>query len=161
MDDGRLTDGQGRTVDFKNSIIIMTSNLGSQTIQETQGAQRNEMVMEILRQSFKPEFLNRIDDIITFNNLNQDHLKQIVNIQLALLRKRLEDRKLFIKLTDSALVFIVDHGYDPVYGARPLKRAIQRHIQDPLALNILEGKFMEGDEINIDVNPSVDSLVFN
>lgn len=161
MDDGRLTDGQGRTVDFKNSIIIMTSNLGSQTIQETQGAQRNEMVMEILRQSFKPEFLNRIDDIITFNNLNQDHLKQIVNIQLALLRKRLEDRKLFIKLTDSALEFIVDHGYDPVYGARPLKRAIQRHIQDPLALNILEGKFMEGDEINIDVNPSVDSLVFN
>ncbi len=161
MDDGRLTDGQGRTVDFKNAIIIMTSNLGSQIIQETEGKQREEQVMEILRQALRPEFLNRVDEIILFNNLTRDSLKQIVAIQLGLLKKRLEERNLVIKLTDSALDFIVNHGYDPVYGARPLKRAIQRHIQDPLALNILEGKFSDGAEITVDRDSAGDSLVFS
>jgi ATP-dependent Clp protease ATP-binding subunit ClpB len=160
MDDGRLTDGQGRTVDFKNSIIIMTSNLGTQVIQETESPQRYEKVMEILRQALKPEFLNRVDEIILFNNLGRDHLKRIVDIQLELLRKRLQDRKLSLKLDDRALEFIVNHGYDPVYGARPLKRAIQRHIQDPLSLKILEGEFKEGDEITVNANPSSDKLTF-
>jgi ATP-dependent Clp protease ATP-binding subunit ClpB len=160
MDDGRLTDGQGRTVDFKNSIIIMTSNLGTQVIQETESPQRYEKVMEILRQALKPEFLNRVDEIILFNNLGRDHLKRIVDIQLELLRKRLQDRKLSLKLDDRALEFIVNHGYDPVYGARPLKRAIQRHIQDPLSLKILEGEFKERDEITVNANPSSDKLTF-
>jgi len=160
LDDGRLTDGQGRTVDFKNTIIIMTSNLGSQVIQETTGEARDERILELLRRSFKPEFLNRIDEIITFNNLSHEHLKKIVGIQLELLKKRLAERKLSISLTDKALEFIVSHGYDPVYGARPLKRAIQRHIQDPLALNILEGKFKEGDAITVNADRSGGKLVF-
>ena len=160
LDDGRLTDGQGRTVDFKNTIISMTSNLGSQIIQETSGAQREERVLELLRRTFKPEFLNRIDEIIIFNNLTSEHLKQIVDIQLGLLKKRIAERKLFIELTETAVEFIVRHGYDPMYGARPLKRAIQRHIQDPLALNILEGKFTEGDTILVDVDRSGSKLVF-
>ncbi len=160
MDDGRLTDGQGRTVDFKNAIIIMTSNLGSQVIQEEEGPGREQKIMGIMRQAFKPEFLNRVDEIITFNNLERDHLKRIVDIQLALLRKRLEERKLALSLTGSALEFIVNHGYDPVYGARPLKRAIQRHIQDPLALQILEGNFSEGDTIQVDTGKG-DKLEFS
>jgi ATP-dependent Clp protease ATP-binding subunit ClpB len=160
LDDGRLTDGHGRTVDFKNTIIIMTSNLGSHVIQKTRGDERDRQVMELLRQAFKPEFLNRVDEIIIFNNLSLEHLKTIVDIQLALLRRRLAERKLAIELSDKALEFIVNHGYDPVYGARPLKRALQRHIQDGLALNILEGKFKEGDIIKIDTDKKGDGLVF-
>jgi len=160
LDDGRLTDGHGRTVDFKNTIIIMTSNLGSHVIQKTQGDERDRQVMELLRQAFKPEFLNRVDEIVIFNNLSLEHLKTIVDIQLVLLRKRLQERKLAIELSDKALDFIVNHGYDPVYGARPLKRAIQRHIQDGLALNILEGKFKEGDIIKIDTDKRGSGLVF-
>jgi len=160
LDDGRLTDGHGRTVDFKNTIIIMTSNLGSHVIQKTHGDERDRQVMELLRQAFKPEFLNRVDEIVIFNNLSLEHLKTIVDIQLSLLRKRLAERKLAIELSDKALEFIVNHGYDPVYGARPLKRAIQRHIQDGLALNILEGKFKEGDTIRIDTDKKGAGLVF-
>ncbi len=160
LDDGRLTDGHGRTVDFKNTIIIMTSNIGSQIILELEGKEREEKVMNILRQTFKPEFLNRIDEVIMFDSLTQDELKKIVDIQIKLLQKRLEDKKLTINLTENALDFISQHGYDPVYGARPLKRSIQRYIQDPLALNILEGKFSEGDEIEITTSSSGDSLVF-
>ncbi len=160
MDDGRLTDGQGRTVDFKNTIIILTSNLGSQVIQETEESGREEKVMEMLRLEFKPEFLNRLDEIILFNSLTRDHMKRIVDIQLELLKKRLQDRKLKLNLTDKALEFIVNHGYDPVYGARPLKRAIQRHIQDLLALQILEGRFSEGDTISVDEDPSGGKLIF-
>jgi len=160
MDDGRLTDGQGRTVDFKNSIIIMTSNLGSRVIQETSGQKRDEKMQEILRQSFKPEFLNRIDEVILFGNLNHDHLTRIVEIQLGLLRKRLEEHKLTLTLSDKALEFIVNHGYDPVYGARPLKRAIQRHIQDPLAIKILEGTYKEAAEISVDTDDSGSELTF-
>jgi ATP-dependent Clp protease ATP-binding subunit ClpB len=161
MDDGRLTDGHGRTVDFKNTIMIMTSNLGSQIIQDTEGARRDSKVQEILRQAFKPEFLNRVDEIITFSNLDREHLTRIVDIQLELLRKRLEERSLNITLSDKALAFIVSHGYDPVYGARPLKRAIQRYIQDPLALKILEGACGPGDTIAIDVDPGGSALTFS
>ncbi len=160
MDDGRLTDGQGRTVDFKNTIIIMTSNLGSQTIQETGGSERGAKILEILRQAFRPEFLNRVDEIITFDNLERGQLKRIVDIQLDLLRRRLAERKLTLDLTDRAVDFIVNHGYDPAYGARPLKRAIQRHIQDPLALEILKGSFAEGQTILTDVDEKDERLVF-
>ena len=160
LDDGRLTDGQGRTVDFKNTIIIMTSNLGSHIMQKTGGEERDRQVMELLRQAFKPEFLNRVDEIIIFNNLSLEHLKTIVDIQLGLLRRRLAERKLAIELAPAALNFIVSHGYDPVYGARPLKRAIQRHIQDGLAMNILEGRFKEGDTIKVDVAKDGSGLVF-
>jgi len=161
LDDGRLTDGQGRTVDFKNTIIIMTSNLGSQIIQETEQDMREKKIMELLRSEFKPEFLNRLDDIILFNTLSRKNLKSIVNIQLNLLKKRLCDKKINIEVTDTALEFIVSHGYDPVYGARPLKRAIQRHIQDPLAMELLKGRFKEGDTIVVDNDPSGDRLKFS
>lgn len=160
LDDGRLTDGQGRTIDFKNTIIIMTSNLGSQFMQETNAARKKELVMETVRHAFKPEFLNRIDEIILFNNLGVEQIKIIVDIQLALLEKRLAEQNLSIILTDSAKEFIVKHGFDPVYGARPLKRAIQKYIQDPLALKILEGEFKEGDTITVDFDRITETLRF-
>ncbi len=160
MDDGRLTDGQGRTVDFKNAIIIMTSNLGSNIIQETSGADRDKKIMEVLRQSCKPEFLNRLDEVIIFKSLEKEHIRKIVEIQLDLLRKRLIDRKITLKLSNNALDFIVNHGFDPVYGARPLKRAIQKHIQDPLAMMILEGIYKEGSQITVDTEPAGEKLNF-
>jgi ATP-dependent Clp protease ATP-binding subunit ClpB len=160
MDDGRLTDGQGRTVDFKNAIIIMTSNLGSSIIHETSGEDRDKKVLEVLRQACKPEFLNRLDEIIIFNSLEKDHIRKIVKIQLNFLRKRLEDKKITLELTDKALDFIVNHGYDPVYGARPLKRAIQKHIQDPLAMMILEGIYKEGSQVTVDTESAGEKLNF-
>ncbi len=160
LDDGRLTDGHGRTVDFKNTIIIMTSNLGTQFMQESNEERKRDRVMELVRQTFKPEFLNRIDEIVLFNNLGMEQIKVIVDIQLTLLEKRLADRTLTIALTDGAKEFIVKHGFDPVYGARPLKRAIQRYIQDPLALKILEGEFKEGDTITIDIDRAAHTLHF-
>jgi ATP-dependent Clp protease ATP-binding subunit ClpB len=160
LDDGRLTDGQGRTIDFKNTLIIMTSNLGSQFMQESDESRKKELIMDVVRHTFKPEFLNRVDEIVLFNNLGLDQIKVIVDIQLALLERRLADRKLSIALTDDAREFIVKHGYDPVYGARPLKRAIQRYIQDSLALKILEGEFKEGDTVSIDCDRTGNSLRF-
>jgi ATP-dependent Clp protease ATP-binding subunit ClpB len=154
LDEGRLTDGQGRTVDFKNTVIIMTSNIGSQWIQELAGVNDEEMrrrVMEALRSHFRPEFLNRVDEIIIFNSLTAEHIKAIVDIQLEHLKKRLADRKITIEVTDNAKRELAIEGFDPVYGARPLKRTIQRRIQDPLALKILEGEFTDGDHIRIDV----------
>ncbi|HIJ36310.1 MAG TPA: AAA domain-containing protein, partial [Deltaproteobacteria bacterium] len=154
LDDGRMTDGKGRTVDFKNTVLIMTSNVGSQFIQEMTGRDNAEMekaVMDALRATFKPEFLNRIDDIVIFNSLGQKEIRKIVGIQISLLGKRLEDSKITLKLTDKAEEFIANTGFDPVYGARPLKRAIQRYIQDPLAVKILEGAVKEGDQVTIDV----------
>jgi ATP-dependent Clp protease ATP-binding subunit ClpB len=154
LEDGRLTDGQGRTVDFKNSVIIMTSNIGSQWIQELAGGNPAEMerrVTEALRQQFRPEFLNRVDEIVIFSSLTQEHIRQIVDIQLRRLRKQLADRKIEIVLTDAAKDLLAREGYDPVYGARPLKRAIQRQIQDPLALRLIEGEFREGDKLKLDV----------
>jgi len=155
LDDGRMTDGKGRTVDFKNTVIIMTSNLGSQWITELteqEQAEINRRVMEALRAHFKPEFLNRIDEIVLFHKLSPRHIKDIIEIQLGLLRKRLKERKISLALTDRAKNFLAERGYDPVYGARPLKRAIQKHILDELALKLLEGTFKEGDEIVMDVD---------
>ena len=156
LDDGRITDGQGRTVDFKNTVIIMTSNIGSQFIMEEESSEaRTRLVMDALRQHFRPEFLNRVDEIIIFDRLNEEELKKIVEIQLHRLTKRLERQKITLELTDMAKALIAREGYDPVYGARPLKRAIQKFILDPLSLDILEGKFHEGQTIRVDVKNGV------
>jgi ATP-dependent Clp protease ATP-binding subunit ClpB len=151
LDDGRITDGQGRTVDFKNTVLIMTSNIGSQyIIEESSPAERERLVMEALRQHFRPEFLNRIDDIIIFDRLTEEELKQIVEIQLKRLVRRLENQKITLELSDAAKAFVASQGYDPVYGARPLKRAIQKYILDPLSMEILEGKIREGQRVAVD-----------
>ena len=152
LDDGRITDGQGRTVDFKNSVIIMTSNLGSQYILEAADnpEQREARVMDALRNHFRPEFLNRIDEVVIFDRLSDEDLTRIVEIQVARLVKRLAAQKITLRLTDAAKLHLSREGYDPVYGARPLKRAIQRSLLDPLSLEILAGKFREGDVINAD-----------
>jgi ATP-dependent Clp protease ATP-binding subunit ClpB len=162
LDDGRLTDGKGRTVDFKNTVVIMTSNLGSQFIAEQGGGELSEgarrQVMEALRAHFRPEFLNRIDEIIFFHALSREHMKQIIDIQARSLMKRLEDRKIQVTLTDPAKNLLVEEGYEPTYGARPLKRTIQRRVLDPLAMRVLEGEFTEGDHII--VSASRDGIVF-
>ena len=151
LDDGRLTDGQGRTVDFRNTIIIMTSNIGSQYIAEAVNeAQLQERVMEALRLHFRPEFLNRVDDILIFHRLTLEQLREIVDLQMARLRKLLAERHLEIELTDQAKDFLAEAGYDPTYGARPLRRAIQRHVQDKLAPMLLSGDFKDGDTILVD-----------
>jgi ATP-dependent Clp protease ATP-binding subunit ClpB len=153
LEDGRMTDGQGRTVDFKNTVIIMTSNLGSQYILELGTHNRKELEQRVnaaLRDAFKPEFLNRVDETIIFNNLGRDEIKSIVEIQLKRLRQNLASRKMALEISDRAKALLADKGYDPVYGARPLKRTIQRLIQDPLAIKILEGEFKEGDRIQVD-----------
>jgi len=152
LDDGRLTDGQGRTVDFKNTVIIMTSNVGSELIQSLSEKQRlRAEVMEALKSRFRPEFLNRIDEIIVFNQLSIEEIKRIVNMQMEQIGQRLQDRKIFLHLTDRAKELIAHQGFDPVYGARPLKRTIQKEILNPLALQILKGKFDEGSQIKVDV----------
>jgi ATP-dependent Clp protease ATP-binding subunit ClpB len=161
LDDGRLTDGKGRTVDFKNVVVIMTSNLGSQYIAENSGGLNEgvrRQVMEALRQHFRPEFINRIDEIIFFHALGLEHMKAIVEIQIGGLLKRLEDRKIHVELTEAAKGYIVTEGYDPMFGARPLKRTIQRKVLDPLALRVLEGEFREGDRVIVDVG--ADGLQF-
>jgi ATP-dependent Clp protease ATP-binding subunit ClpB len=153
LDDGRMTDGQGRTVDFKNTILIMTSNLGSQLIMEMGEERREEMkrqVNEILHRQFKPEFLNRIDEVIIFHSLGRQDLARIVDIQLELLVRRLAEQKFQVELTEGAKEFLIQAGYNPAFGARPLKRAIQRHVQDGLAMKILDGSFSEGDRIVIE-----------
>ncbi len=152
LDDGRITDGQGRTVDFKNTVIIMTSNIGSQYILEEEQSQeaRERLVMDALRGHFRPEFLNRVDEIIIFDRLSEDDLKKIVEIQLKRLAKRLEQQKITLDLSDSAKAHLAREGYDPVYGARPLRRTIQKEILDPLSIDILEGKVREGQTVYID-----------
>uniref|UniRef100_A0A7C5EQI6 Chaperone protein ClpB n=1 Tax=Desulfobacca acetoxidans TaxID=60893 RepID=A0A7C5EQI6_9BACT len=151
LDDGRLTDGHGRTVDFKNTIVIMTSNIGSQYIAEAVNeAQMKERVMEALKLHFRPEFLNRVDDILIFHRLTLEQLRQIVDLQMNRLRKLLGERQIRLELTDKAREFLAEVGYDPVYGARPLRRAIQRHLQDKLAPLILSGQFKDGDTILVD-----------
>jgi ATP-dependent Clp protease ATP-binding subunit ClpB len=151
LDDGRLTDGHGRTVDFRNTIIIMTSNIGSQYIAEAiSESQMRERVMDALRHHFRPEFLNRVDDIIIFHRLTLEQLHQIVDLQIARLQKLLAEHHLSLELTPKAKDFLAEAGYDPVYGARPLRRAIQRHLQDKLAPMILAGEFQEGDVIVVD-----------
>ena len=152
LDEGRLTDGKGRTVNFKNTVVIMTSNIGSQWINEP-GLSREEMrerVMEALRQRFRPEFLNRVDEIILFHPLTREQLGQIVDIQVRRLEKLLEGRQIHLRVTEAARQALADEGFDPVYGARPLKRTIQRRIQDPLAMALLEGQFKDGDTVVVD-----------
>jgi ATP-dependent Clp protease ATP-binding subunit ClpB len=162
LDDGRLTDGKGRTVDFKNTVVIMTSNLGGAFLAERgerpldEGARRQ--VLDALRAHFRPEFINRVDEIIVFHPLSREQMKAIVDIQLASLMKRLEDRKIHVTLSDAAKEWLVREGYDPAYGARPLKRAIQRHVLDPLAMRVLDAEFVEGDRVLVDAR--TDGLVF-
>jgi len=154
LDDGRLTDGHGRTVSFRNTVVIMTSNVGSQWIKELSGSDEEEMrrrVLEALRQQFRPEFLNRIDDVIIFQSLRMKELVQIVDIQLRQMQALLSNRNIELVLTDEARQKLAEEGYDPVYGARPLKRVLQRRVQDPLALKILEGEFTDGDRVQLDV----------
>jgi ATP-dependent Clp protease ATP-binding subunit ClpB len=155
LDDGRLTDGHGRTVDFRNTVVIMTSNLGSQRIQELSGEENYDSmkaaVMEVVTQEFRPEFINRIDDVVVFHPLAREHLAAIVDIQLGYLRERLEERDMSLRLDDAARDRLAEAGYDPVYGARPLKRAIQQKLENPLAQQILDGTFGPGDTIAIGV----------
>jgi ATP-dependent Clp protease ATP-binding subunit ClpB len=156
LDDGRVTDAQGHTVDFKNSVIIMTSNIGSQYILDIAGddSRYEEMqgrVMDTMRTSFRPEFLNRIDEIIIFHPLQRQQLRQIVLLQIQHLVERLAERKMSLKLTDAAVDFLAEVGFDPVYGARPLKRAIQRELETQLAKGILRGEFNDGDTIFVDI----------
>jgi ATP-dependent Clp protease ATP-binding subunit ClpB len=165
LDDGRLTDGQGRTVDFKNTVIVMTSNLGSDRIQQltSQGAEQWEIeaaVRDVLKVSFRPEFLNRVDETIIFHPLDKAQLTRIVEVQLANLRKRLAQRGLSLTLSDDAQRLLADEGYDPAFGARPLKRVIQQRIENPLAGRILGGGYVEGDTIRIDVDPAKQEFVF-
>ncbi|HUO30194.1 MAG TPA: AAA family ATPase, partial [Bryobacteraceae bacterium] len=172
LDDGRLTDGQGRTVSFKNTVIVMTSNVGSTSIREvgpigfsvhTKNS-ANEVtrtrLLDALRSTFRPEFLNRIDDIIVFNSLSREHLAMIIDIQLQRVDKLLKDRGLRMELTKAARELLIKEGYDPQYGARPMRRAIQRLIQDPLALKLLNGDFQEGDTIEVDADPVTNELRF-
>ena len=163
LDDGRLTDGQGRTVDFRNTVVVMTSNLGSNVIQEMAGednyqAMKNA-VMDIVGQHFRPEFINRVDDVVVFHPLQKDQIRAIADIQLLHLRKRLAERDLALELTDAALDHLAEAGFDPVYGARPLKRVIQHEIENQLAQDILAGKFLAGQVIKIDVQD--EELVFS
>ncbi len=160
LDDGRITDGQGRTVDFTNTVLIMTSNIGSQFIlNEQDAAARNEKALNALRGHFRPEFLNRVDDIIIFDRLQADDLKHIIRIQLQRVSKRLAARGLKMELSDAAAELVATHGYDPVYGARPLKRAIQHDLLDPLSMAILAGKYPEGSTIRIDAANG--NIIFN
>ncbi len=167
LDDGRLTDGQGRTVDFKNTLVIMTSNIGSHRILDYRGSfagdsyeRMKETVLEELRRHFRPEFLNRVDDIIVFHALSEDHLKEIVDIQLGRLRERLAERHMRLELTDEARTHLVRVGYDPTYGARPLKRAIQKEIETQLARLLLQGEVRDGQTVVVDFDPARGELTF-
>jgi ATP-dependent Clp protease ATP-binding subunit ClpB len=167
LDDGRLTDGQGRTVDFKNTIVIMTSNIGSTRILEYRGAfsgvgydRMKEAVLEEMRRHFRPEFLNRVDEVIVFHALSEDHLKQIVEIQLGRLRQRLEERHIGLELTEAARTHLVRTGYDPNYGARPLKRALQKEIETPLGRLLLQGKVRDGQTVRVDYEEARGELAF-
>ncbi len=164
LDDGRMTDGKGRTVDFKNTILIMTSNLGSQLIMDMGGEENQELTRQLddmLHRQFKPEFLNRIDEIITFHSLAREHLVKIVDIQLADLQKRVAGRNIHLSFTDNAKDFLARAGFDPAFGARPLKRAIQHYILDALSIKILDGTFKDGDKITVEAALNGENLVFS
>jgi ATP-dependent Clp protease ATP-binding subunit ClpB len=162
LDDGRLTDGQGRTVDFRNTVIVMTSNLGSDVIQslagEEQYDQMKSSVMEIVGQHFRPEFINRVDDVVVFHPLLREQIHAIAKIQLGQLKQRLLEHEMGFEISDAALVLIAQAGFDPVYGARPLKRVIQQQLENPLAQDLLSGAFKAGDKIKVDVQD--DKLTF-
>ena len=160
LDDGRLTDGQGRTVDFTNAVLVMTSNLGSELIDPDLPEEVVEQrVLEVVHQSFRPEFINRVDELIVFHRLTQEQIRSIARIQIGHLQTRLADRRIELALTDGALDWLAEHGYDPSYGARPLKRLIQKAIGDRLAIRLLEGDFSEGDTIKVDADD--DGLSFS
>ena len=164
LDDGRLTDGQGRTVDFRNTVIVMTSNLGSQYIQEVDGDSEEEYtkmkaaVMGVVQAHFRPEFINRLDEIVVFRALDKAQIRAIARIQITWLEKRLAERQLKLEVSEKALDLLGNVGFDPVYGARPLKRAIQQQLENPLAKEILEGRFVGGDTVRVDA--SAGALVF-
>jgi ATP-dependent Clp protease ATP-binding subunit ClpB len=160
LEDGRLTDGHGRTVDFRNAVVIMTSNLGSTIFQDASISleKRREAIVDDVRGFFRPEFVNRIDEVVVFDPLGPEQIRQIVDIQVALLSGRLADRSLTLELTDPARDLLATKGYEPAFGARPLKRLIQREVQDPLAMKLLAGEVREGDTVVVDVQG--DSLVF-
>ena len=153
LDDGRLTDGHGRTVDFRNTVVIMTSNIASQIILGFKGQDYEKMktqALEVLRQNFRPEFLNRVDEIVVFHPLTRDELRQIVDIQLVRLRQRLEERKIELELTDKARDYLAENGYDPSYGARPLKRLIQRELETALGRKLLSGEIRDNSRVKVD-----------
>jgi ATP-dependent Clp protease ATP-binding subunit ClpB len=157
LDDGRITDSQGRTVDFRNTVIVMTSNIGSEHILDVSGDDSKyetmrKRVMDALRSHFRPEFLNRVDDIILFHTLNRTEMRHIIRIQLKRVENLLREQKIFFEISQAACDHLVESGYDPVYGARPLKRAIQREVENPLATKLLENTFISGDTIIIDKN---------
>jgi ATP-dependent Clp protease ATP-binding subunit ClpB len=152
LDDGRLTDGQGRTVDFKNTLVIMTSNLGSEWILELGERDREEMerrVMQAVSQHFRPEFLNRVDETVVFHSLSREDLRKIVDLQAESLQRMLHDRQIGLRLTEAARDAIVAEGYDPHFGARPLKRTLQRRVQNPLAMKLLKGEFKPGQTVEV------------
>jgi ATP-dependent Clp protease ATP-binding subunit ClpB len=160
LDDGRLTDGQGRTVDFRNTVIIMTSNVGSQYLADvTDEEMMEEQVMAALRAEFRPEFLNRIDEIVLFHRLGKEQLRQILDVQLRRVRELLAGRNVTVALTDAAADYLTSEGYDPSYGARPLKRVLAKQVIDPLALKLLEGDVRDGDHVVIDTKDGL--LVFD
>jgi ATP-dependent Clp protease ATP-binding subunit ClpB len=165
LDDGRLTDGQGHTVDFRNTLIVMTSNLGADfLVNQPEGQDTDavrDQVMAVVRSAFRPEFLNRVDEIILFHRLKREQMSRIVDIQLRRLAKLLEERKITLALDPAAREWLADKGYDPAYGARPLKRAIQKAVQDPLAELILSGKVKDGETVKINVAPGKQALAFN
>jgi ATP-dependent Clp protease ATP-binding subunit ClpB len=151
LDDGRLTDGHGRTVDFRNTLVIMTSNIGSHIFREYETPDKvRPLMMDELRRTLRPEFLNRIDEIVVFHPLGREELAHIVEIQLGHLRRRPADKRITLEVTDAAKALLAREGYDPTFGARPLKRTIQRLVQDPLALKLLEGEFADGDTVRVD-----------
>jgi ATP-dependent Clp protease ATP-binding subunit ClpB len=166
MDDGRLTDGRGRTVDFRNTVIIMTSNIGSAFLQsegtrsEQEFDEASKQVMNALHGHFKPEFLNRVDDIIVFRPLGKEQLVKIIELRLEDVRRLLADRKISLELTDAAKDLLFTEGFDPNFGARPLKRAIQKLVQDPLALKILDGEVLHGDHVVVDADKKTGKMVF-
>jgi ATP-dependent Clp protease ATP-binding subunit ClpB len=167
LEDGRLTDGHGRTVDFKNTVVIMTSNVGSHLITNYRGredaaafAPMKAQVLDALRREFRPEFLNRVDEIVVFHNLSRDHLKQITDIQLRRLQGRLDERRIALKLAESAREYLAVTGYDPNYGARPLKRLIQKEIETALGRLILKGEVKDGDTVLVEKDPLSDRLKF-
>ena len=163
LDDGRLTDGQGRTVDFRNTILVLTSNLGSQFLVDPMLAEaaKRDAVLAAVRAAFKPEFLNRLDDIVIFDPLGTAELAQIVDLQVDLLARRLDDRRLTLEVTDAAREWLALTGYDPAYGARPLRRLVQTQIGDRLARAILAGEVHDGDKVRIDLDAAADALTLN
>jgi ATP-dependent Clp protease ATP-binding subunit ClpB len=160
LDDGRLTDGQGRTVDFRNTILILTSNLGSQAIADPalDDDAKREAVMSVVRATFKPEFLNRLDDVIMFNALTSEELSEIVDLQVARLGRRLSQRRLTLTVTPAAREWLALTGFDPLYGARPLRRLVDSAIGDQLARELLAGEITDGTEVVVDVDPAADAL---